>query len=64
MHIVVDNPLEVENDQVVEHIVIKVAHRGDALSANFDSALAGTLAKFIEVITPVVDGFERERERR
>ena len=44
--------------------MIEVAHRSDALGETFTSTLAGTLAKFIEVITPVVDGFERERERR
>ena len=55
--------VEVENDQVIEYGVIEVAHRSDALSENFASTLAGTLAKFIEVITPVVDGFEREHER-
>ena len=55
--------VEVENDQVIEYGVIEVAHRSDALGETFTSTLAGTLAKFIEVITPVVDNFEREHER-
>ena len=56
--------MEVEDDRVIEYGVIEVTQRSDALSENFASTLAGTLAKFIEVITPVVDGFEREHERR
>ena len=56
--------VEVEDDQVIEYGVIEVAHRSDALSESFTSTLAGTLAKFVEVITPAVDGFEKERERR
>ena len=56
--------VEVENDQVIEYGVIEVARRGDALSESFASTLAGTLAKFIEAITPVVDGFEKEHQRR
>ena len=56
--------VEVENDQVIAYGVIEVADRCDALSENFASTLAGTLAKFIDVITPVVDGFEREHQRR
>ena len=56
--------VEAENDQVIEYGVIEVAHRSDTLSGDFASTLAGTLVKFIEVITPAVDGFERERERR
>ena len=56
--------VEVEDDRVIEYGVIEVVQRSDALSENFASTLAGTLAKFIEVITPVVDGFEREHERR
>ena len=55
--------VEVENDQVIEYGVIEVAHCSDALGETFASTLAGTLAKFIEVITPVVDNFEREHER-
>jgi len=56
--------VEVEDDQVIEYGVIEVAHRCDALSENFASTLAGTLARFVEVVTPVVDEFEREREGR
>ena len=56
--------VQVEDDQVIEYGVIEVVQRGDALSENFARTLAGTLAKFVEVITPVVDGFEREHERR
>ena len=55
--------VEVENDQVIEYGVIEVAHRSDALGETFASTLAGTLANCIEVITPVVDNFEREHER-
>ena len=56
--------VEVEDDQVIEYDVIEVAHRCDALSEDFASTLAGTLAKLIEVITPVVDSTEKEREGR
>ena len=56
--------VEIEDDEVIEYGVIEVAHRSDELSENFARTLAGTLAKFIEVITPVVDSFEREHERR
>ena len=55
--------MEVEDDQVIEYGVIEVAHRCDALSENFAGTLAGTLARLIEVVTPVVDGF-REGTRR
>ena len=51
--------VEVEHDQVIEYGVIEAAHCSDALDETFASALAGTLANFIEVITPVVDIFER-----
>ena len=56
--------VEVEDDQAIEYGVIEVAQRSDALSENFASTLAGTLAKFIEVTTPVVYGFEREHGRQ
>ncbi len=56
--------VEIEDDEVSEYGVIEVAHRSDELSENFARTLARTLAKFIEVITPVVDSFEGEHERR
>ena len=51
--------VEVEDDQIIEYGVIEVAHRSDALSKTFANALARTLANFVEVITPIVDEFER-----
>ena len=56
--------VEVEDDQIIEYGVIEVAHRSDTLSETFASELARTLTNFVEVITPVVDKFERDHDGR
>ncbi len=54
--------VEDENGQVVEEYgVIQASHDGFALDEPFASALADTLRRFVEVITPVVDAFQNER---
>ncbi len=52
--------LHVCDDQRVENREILVTRRG-ALDDSFASALAKTLRRFIEEVTPVVNDFENER---
>ena len=47
---------------VEEYGVIQVSHDSDALDEPFTSVLADTLKRFVEVITPVVDGFEKQHD--
>ena len=43
--------------------VIQVSYDNDALDEHFAGALADTLRRFVEVITPVVDAYENERNK-
>ena len=54
--------VEDEDGQVVEEYgVIQVFHESDALDAPFARTLDDTLRPFVEMITPLVDQFENER---
>ena len=46
---------------VEEYGVIEISRAGEALDEPFASALADILRRFVEVITPVVDDFENDR---
>ena len=50
--------LDVHPDQVIAENRILVTHTNDALDQQFATALAGSLSRFIEVITPLVDEHE------
>ena len=52
--------LAVYDDQRLDNREILVTHQG-ALDDSFANALAATLRRFIEVVTPVVNDFENER---
>ena len=55
--------VEDEEGQVVEEYgVMQASLDGDALDERFAMALADGLRRFVEVITPVVDAFEEERD--
>ena len=54
--------IEGENGRIAEEFgVIQVSRDSDALDEPFAEAMADTLRRFIEVITPVVDAFVNER---
>ncbi len=53
--------VEDESGQVVEEYgVIQASLESDALDETFAGAMADTLRRFVEVVTPVVDSFEEE----
>ena len=56
--------VEDEDGQVVEEYgVMQASLDSDALDEHFARALADTLRRFVEVITPAVDAFEKERDK-
>ena len=55
--------VEDEDGQVVEEYgVIEASLEGDALEEPFANTLADTLGRFVELITPVVDAYQNERD--
>ena len=57
-----DQVEDVNGRLVEEYDIVEVSQYSDALDESLASALANTLRSFVEVITPVVDMFELDRE--
>ena len=55
--------LEVHKDQIMEDSRIFVRHTGEVLDDQFANSLADSLRRFVEVIAPVVDQYEDERNQ-
>ena len=55
--------LQVHEDQIVDEDRISVTHTSQALDDTFADTLAGSLRRFVEVITPVVNEHEDERNQ-
>ena len=55
--------LDIHEDQSIEGDRVVVTHESEALDDAFSKAIAGTLGRFIESITPAIDEFEEERNQ-
>ena len=55
--------LDIHQGQTVEEDRVLVTHDSDALDEAFANTLAGSLSRFIQVITPAVDEHEEERNQ-
>ena len=56
--------VEGDDGRIAEEFgVIQVSYDNDALDEHFAGALADTLRRFVEVITPMVDAYENERNK-
>ena len=55
--------LDVHEDQIMEQNRVLVTHTSEVLDEAFSGTLAESLRRFIEVITPVVDEHEDERNQ-